>query len=58
MSDSWTGGRGSIPFMTIIFRRQTHKRFKRTLFIKLETQSAICPGNPRCQATKRHLNNS
>ena len=52
------GGSGSIPLMTMIFRRQTHKRFKRTLFIKTETQSANFRGNPRCQATKRHLSNS
>ena len=34
---------------------QTHKRFKRTLFIKTKTQSANFWGNPLCQATKRHF---
>ena len=35
---------------------QTHKRFKRMLFIRTQTRSANCPGNPLYQATKRHLN--
>ena len=39
-------------------RIQTHKRFKRTLFIRTKTQSANFRGNPLYQATKRHLNNS
>ena len=37
---------------------QTHKRFKRTLFIRTKKQSTIFQDNPLCQATKRHLNNS
>ena len=37
----------------------THKRFKRTLiYYDTDTKSAIFRGNPLCQATKRHLNNS
>ena len=41
-----------------IFSIQTHKRFRRTLFIRTKTQSANFWANPLCQATKRHLNNS
>ena len=46
-------------FRSLSFDRiQTHKRLRRTLFIRTKTQSANVPGNPLCQATKRHLNNS
>ena len=37
---------------------QTHKRFKRTLFIRTKTQSANFRGNRPCQATERHLTNN
>ena len=37
---------------------QTHKRFKRTLFIRTKTQSANFRGNPVCQATEQRLNGS
>ena len=44
---------------TFVFGKiQTHKRFKRMLFTRTQTQSANCPANPLYQATKRHLNNS
>ena len=37
----------------------THERFKRMLiYYDTDTQSANYGGNPLCQATKRHLNNS
>ena len=34
------------------------KDSKERLFIKTKTQSANFQGNPLCQTTKRHLNNS
>ena len=38
-----------LPFKNM---SQTHKRFRRTLFIRTKTQSADFQGNPLCQATK------
>ena len=40
------------------FKIQTHKRFKRTLFIRTKHNVHIFGVNPLYQATKRHLNNS
>ena len=38
---------------------QTHKTFKTVLiYCDTDTQSAYFQGNPLCQATKQHLNNS
>ena len=37
---------------------QTHKTFKRTLFIRTRQNQHIFRGNPLCQATKQRLNNS
>ena len=44
---------------TVGLQIQSHIRFKVTLiYYDTDTHSANCRGNPLCQATKRHLNNS
>ena len=43
----------------LAYKIRTHNRFQRTLiYYDIDTQSAHFRGNPLCQATKRHLNNS
>ena len=48
----------SQPRCCSFVRIQTHKRFKRKLFIKTRTQPPNFRGSPVYRATKRHLNNS
>ena len=50
-------GEMGIQFVFNPFDAQTHKRIKRTLFIRTKTQSANYRGNPLCESTKLHLNN-
>ena len=44
-----------LSWLFLAFSSSSHKRFKRTLFIRTKTHSANIRGNPISQATKQHL---
>ena len=48
----------TVILLLVPHRIQTHKRFKRTLFIRIKHSIAIFRSNPLYQDTKRHLNNN